>query len=71
MGFTNQVCVIIFISFVTLVVIDGIQCKRKIADVLTAKKSFMRWSVYILFAFYILFCKMYMAESQQFIYFQF
>ncbi len=71
MGFTELSCVVALVSLSILVVIDWIQCKRPISEVLGVQKPYIRWGVYFLFLFYILFCKMYMAESQQFIYFQF
>ncbi len=71
MGFTELTCVVVLVSLGILVVIDWLQCKRSISDVLGVQKPYIRWGIYFFFVFYILFCKMYMAQSQQFIYFQF
>ncbi len=71
MGFTELMCIVALASLGMLAVIDWLQCKKPISDVLGLQKPYIRWGVYFLFLFYILFCKMYMAESQQFIYFQF
>lgn len=71
MGFTELTCVVALLSLVILVVIDWLQCKKPVAEALAVQKYYIRWGIYFFFVFYILFCKMYMAESQQFIYFQF
>lgn len=71
MGFTKPMCAIAAVSLAVLVLTDWVQCKRPVAAVLAEKKAYVRWAVYIAATFYILFCKMYMAQSQQFIYFQF
>lgn len=71
MGFTKKLCVVVSISLIILIVVDVVQFKRGIVNMLDSNRVYVRWGIYFLFAFYILFCKMYMAESQQFIYFQF
>lgn len=71
MGFTKFYCLIIFIAIFIQILIDIIHDKITISEFISERKLIYRWAIYILAITFILVCKIYTAESQQFIYFNF
>ena len=70
-GFNWFYLILSFVSIVLLFVVDVLEYKEKICDRLRRKKTLIRWSVYIVLTIFVIVCKIYTAESQQFIYFNF
>ena len=71
MGFTKFYCLIICAVILIQIVIDIIHDKDTIQKFISEKTLFCRWAIYILTIVFVLYCKIYIAESQQFIYFNF
>lgn len=71
MGLNKIYFLLIVISLLILAGIEAIQYKKPICEFIRSKNTIVKWGLCILVTFFILIVKIYAAESQQFIYFEF
>ena len=71
MGFSKFYLFLAVLVILMLVIVDVKNYKQPVHEKIKEQKTWVRWSIYIVFAVVILVCKIYTAQSQEFIYFQF
>ena len=69
LGVSNLNIIILFSLIIFLELIQYIQTKKSISEILIKQPTYIRWSIYYIFIFSILFLGVF--ENRQFIYFQF
>ncbi len=71
MGFTRFSFILCAALLVILIIIDYFNYKKPAETTLGQRNFFLRWGVYVMLGFVIIFCIMFTSQSQNFIYFQF
>ncbi len=71
MGFDKESFFLVVLLLGLLIVSDVINYRKPIAEVIGSQKAILRWTIYLVVSAIIVFCFMFTAQSQNFIYFQF
>ncbi len=71
MGFTTFSLVMVFILIIVLFIVDYFNRDNKIDQYILSKSKYISWLICLVGVGLVLFCMMFLSESQNFIYFQF